>query len=182
MHRLTPAIAIILIALLAGCHDRPDRGGSTDHATTQPGATGEVSLPGRGGPATCAQLPNAQRVRAWLKKVPSAGEVGGIAGGLHEWAAVVDREGRLCVIVASDADPSAPWPGSQGVAKAKAFTANAFSSDSTPMSTARRYTWPARPLAVGRWCRRPVQPPMPQCAGCSRRRRPGLRRRDHVRR
>lgn len=161
MHRLAPAIAIILIALLAGCHERPDRAGSTDHATTQPGATGEVSLPGGGGPATCAQLPNAQQVRAWLKKVPSEGEVGGIAGGLHEWAAVVDREGRLCVIVASDADPSAPWPGSQGVAKAKAFTANAFSSDSTPMSTARLYTMslPGRSL----WGAGAGDPFNPQC-------------------
>jgi uncharacterized protein GlcG (DUF336 family) len=140
MHRLAPVVAITLVTLLGGCHERENRAGSVDRGRTQPGATDEVSLPGGGGPATCAQLPNKQQLKAWLTKVPSEGEVGGLAGGLHEWAAVVDREGRLCAIVASDADPSAPWPGSQGIAKAKAFTANAFSSDSAPMSTARLYT------------------------------------------
>lgn len=32
------------------------------------------------------------------------------------------------------------WPGSQAIAKAKAFTANAYSTDAAPMSTARLYT------------------------------------------
>jgi uncharacterized protein GlcG (DUF336 family) len=97
-------------------------------------------LPGDGSHATCAGLPSARQVRQWLNTVPAEGEVGGFAGGLHEWAAVVDRQGRLCVIVAADQDPSMDWPGSQGNAKAKAFTANAFSSDTVPMSTARLYT------------------------------------------
>jgi uncharacterized protein GlcG (DUF336 family) len=43
------------------------------------------------------------------------------------------------VVVETD-DPSASWPGSQGIAKAKAYTANAFSTDLAPMSTARLYT------------------------------------------
>jgi uncharacterized protein GlcG (DUF336 family) len=37
-------------------------------------------------------------------------------------------------------DPASSWPGSQAIAKAKAYTANAYSTDDTPMSTARLYT------------------------------------------
>jgi uncharacterized protein GlcG (DUF336 family) len=33
------------------------------------------------------------------------------------------------------------WPGSQAIAKAKAYTANAFSLDTLPLSTARLYTF-----------------------------------------
>jgi uncharacterized protein GlcG (DUF336 family) len=37
-------------------------------------------------------------------------------------------------------DPTQVWPGSQAIAKAKAYTANAFSLDSLALSTARLYT------------------------------------------
>nr|WP_255429605.1 heme-binding protein [Ramlibacter albus] len=66
--------------------------------------------------------------------------------GKNEWAAVVNREGELCAVAVSvEAKPqvqdnAAAWPGSKAIAKAKAFTANAFSTDTTPMSTARLYT------------------------------------------
>src|SRR5581483_8733045 len=36
--------------------------------------------------------------------------------------------------------PASSWPGSQAIAKAKAYTANAYSTDTQPMSTARLYT------------------------------------------
>jgi uncharacterized protein GlcG (DUF336 family) len=43
------------------------------------------------------------------------------------------------VAVSTD-DPADPWPGSQAIAKAKAYTANAFSADGSPLSTARLYS------------------------------------------
>jgi uncharacterized protein GlcG (DUF336 family) len=57
------------------------------------------------------------------------------------WAAVVNRAGQLCAIVASTDDPTQVWPGSQAIAKSKAYTANAFSLDSLALSTARLYTF-----------------------------------------
>jgi uncharacterized protein GlcG (DUF336 family) len=56
------------------------------------------------------------------------------------WAAVVNRNGELCALAVSTDDPAAAWPGSRGIAIAKASTANGFSSDTAPMSTARLYT------------------------------------------
>ena len=51
------------------------------------------------------------------------------------WLAVVDREGRLCLIrKAGDA-----WPGSRAIAIAKASTANDFSNDKLTLSTANLY-------------------------------------------
>lgn len=57
------------------------------------------------------------------------------------WGAVVDRDGTLCAFATSTADPSQTWPGSQAIAKAKAYTANAFSLDVLALSTAQLYTF-----------------------------------------
>jgi uncharacterized protein GlcG (DUF336 family) len=75
-----------------------------------------------------------------LKEAPAKAEAGGLAGGRFSWAALVNREGQLCAVAVSSDDPSATWPGSLGIAKAKAYTANAFSTDTSPFSTARLYT------------------------------------------
>jgi uncharacterized protein GlcG (DUF336 family) len=56
------------------------------------------------------------------------------------WGALVNRTGELCAVTVSTDDAPASWPGSRAIAMAKAFTANAFSSDTAPMSTARLYT------------------------------------------
>jgi uncharacterized protein GlcG (DUF336 family) len=56
------------------------------------------------------------------------------------WGAIVDRNGILCALAVSTDDFAATWPGSRGIAIAKASTSNAFSSDTSPMSTARLYT------------------------------------------
>ena len=56
------------------------------------------------------------------------------------WGAIVNRDGQLCTLAVSTEDMAATWPGSRGIAIAKAFTANAFSSDTSPLSTARLYT------------------------------------------
>jgi uncharacterized protein GlcG (DUF336 family) len=44
------------------------------------------------------------------------------------------------VVAVATEDPASAWPGGQAIAKAKAYTANAFSTDEQPMSTARLYT------------------------------------------
>jgi uncharacterized protein GlcG (DUF336 family) len=75
-----------------------------------------------------------------VKQAPALGEAGGLAHGRNQWAAIVNRQGELCAVVVSTDDPTAAWPGSQSIAIAKAVTANAFSSDQTPLSTARLYT------------------------------------------
>jgi uncharacterized protein GlcG (DUF336 family) len=67
-------------------------------------------------------------------------DAGGLNHGKFMWGAVVNREGQLCSIAVSTDDAAATWPGSRGIAIAKAFTANAFSTDTLPLSTARLYT------------------------------------------
>jgi uncharacterized protein GlcG (DUF336 family) len=63
------------------------------------------------------------------------------------WGAVVDRDGKLCAFATSTTDPTQTWPGSQAIAKAKAYTANAFSNDASAsggplaLSTALLYTF-----------------------------------------
>jgi len=57
------------------------------------------------------------------------------------WGAVVNRDGVLCSFATNQPDPTQVWPGSQAIAKAKAYTANAFSLDSLALSTARLYTF-----------------------------------------
>jgi uncharacterized protein GlcG (DUF336 family) len=92
------------------------------------------------GQAGCGDLPSAEELRKLLQDAPKQGEVGGMAEGRFEWAAIVDRSGRVCAVVVSTEDPTAAWPGSQAIALAKAYTANAFSTDQVPLSTARLYT------------------------------------------
>ncbi len=91
--------------------------------------------------ADCSSLPGVDQLKTMLAKVPdSGGDEGGLFHGRREWAAVVNREGQVCAVAASTSDPTQVWPGSLAIAKAKAYTANAFSVDDTPLSTARLYT------------------------------------------
>jgi len=91
--------------------------------------------------ADCKSLPTASQLRQWLGTAPqTVGDAGGLFHGTLMWAAVVNRDGTTCAFATSTTDPSQVWPGSQAIAKAKAYTANAFSNDSTPLSTARLYT------------------------------------------
>jgi uncharacterized protein GlcG (DUF336 family) len=70
--------------------------------------------------------------------IPNAG---GLFQGTRMWAAIVNRDGELCAYTTSTTDSSQVWPGSQAIAKAKAYTANAFSLDILALSTARLYTF-----------------------------------------
>jgi uncharacterized protein GlcG (DUF336 family) len=90
----------------------------------------------------CTGLPNDVAVKAHLTAAPTfGGDAGGLFGGTRMWGAVVNRSGTLCAFVTSTNDPSQTWPGSQAIAKAKAYTANAFSLDTLALSTARLYTF-----------------------------------------
>lgn len=97
--------------------------------------------------ATCNGMPTEAQLRAFLNHASSpAGVVKyGTADGLFEgtrmWASAVNRDGEVCATAASTADASQVWPGSQAIAKAKAYTANAFSLDTFALSTARLYTF-----------------------------------------
>src|SRR5688572_10918038 len=99
------------------------------------------------GNATCTNVPTAAQLKEYLVAAPGmtgapvGGRVGGLFDGARMWAAVVNRDGEVCAYSTSTDDPTQVWPGSQAIAKAKAYTANAFSLDVLPLSTARLYTF-----------------------------------------
>lgn len=90
--------------------------------------------------SNCRGLPSAADLFNLMNQVADA-TVGGLFNGDRMWAAVVNRDGELCAYATSTVDPTQVWPGSQAIAKAKAYTANAFSVDPLPLSTARLYTF-----------------------------------------
>ena len=100
-----------------------------------------------GANANCQGLPGAAALKAHLQAAPGlagppvGGTVGGLFNGERMWGAVVNRAGEICAFVTSTDDPTQVWPGSQAIAKAKAYTANAFSLDTLALSTARLYTF-----------------------------------------
>lgn len=91
--------------------------------------------------ADCSNLPSEGQLHDLLNRAPNqGGDEGGMFHGKREWAAVVNRQGELCAVAAETSDKTQLWPGSLSIAEAKAYTANAFSLDDKPMSTARLYT------------------------------------------
>ncbi len=90
----------------------------------------------------CTGLPTATEIKALLIQAAAQSDpAGGLFKGERMWGAVVNRDGELCAFATSTADPDQVWPGSQAIAKAKAYTANAFSLDALALSTARLYTF-----------------------------------------
>ena len=104
-------------------------------------STGAAWSQNEGNQANCSGLPTAGQLKQFLATAPNDGDAGGLFHGTLMWAAVVNRSGQLCAFATSTGDPAKVWPGSQAIAKAKAFTANAFSNDALPLSTARLYTF-----------------------------------------
>jgi uncharacterized protein GlcG (DUF336 family) len=96
---------------------------------------------------SCAGLPSTADLRQKLiaagapENQAGSGPVGGLFNGSRMWAAVVNRSGELCAVAVSTNDATQVWPGSQAIAKSKAYTANAFSLDTLALSTARLYTF-----------------------------------------
>jgi len=90
----------------------------------------------------CQGLPSETQLKQLLVAAATQdGKVGGLFDGTRMWGAVVNRNGEICFFATSTNDPTQVWPGSQAIAKAKAYTANAFSLDSFALSTARLYTF-----------------------------------------
>ena len=115
---LTLSIAGLMLAFCALADDGHDKGGS------------------------CNGLPSASDLARLLVAAPTAGgEAGGLFHGTRMWGAVVNRDGAICAYAASMTDSTQVWPGSQAIAKSKAYTANAFSLDSLALSTAMLYTF-----------------------------------------
>ena len=104
--------------------------------------TSTFSLAASANGGDCAGLPSASQLQTFLKVAPgTGGDAGGLFHGERMWGAVVNRKGEVCSFATSTDDPTQVWPGSQAIAKAKAYTANAFSLDSLALSTARLYTF-----------------------------------------
>ena len=92
--------------------------------------------------ADCKGLPSEEQLHTFLVSAPtSGGEAGGLFHGTRMWGAIVNRNGEICAFATSTSDPRQVWPGSQAIAKAKAYTANAFSLDGLALSTALLYTF-----------------------------------------
>src|SRR5688572_24282582 len=93
----------------------------------------------------CAGLPTDAQIRKLLQDAAAIPNAGGLFGGKRMWGAVVNRDGELCAFNTSTTDQTQVWPGSQAIAKSKAYTANAFSldygTDGFGLSTARLYTF-----------------------------------------
>ena len=102
--------------------------------------SGRVAAQGNG---SCdVALPSLAELRSALRSSPNVGgDSGGLFHGSKMWAAIVNRSGAMCGAVVSTDDPTGVWPGSQEIAKAKAYTANAFSVDELALSTAMLYTF-----------------------------------------
>lgn len=166
--RRSGALLIVVLLALSACGEQPDgppatetdqRSGPTE-AEPADASQARTDDAGHG----CADLPSADQLRQWLIQAPGAhGDAGGLTGGRHEWLAVVDRNGTLCATTTTDEDPTKPWPGSRGIAIAKASTANGFSTDTAPLSTANLYTMsqPGRSL----WGANAGDPLNPACLG-----------------
>jgi uncharacterized protein GlcG (DUF336 family) len=121
-------MTIGLVTLTGACQGREN--GST---TATPGSA-SISKSG------CNDVPSASDLKKYLAVAPDSGEAGGLFHGRAEWAAVVNRAGDVCAYAPSTDSAGGIWPGSQAVAKAKAYTTNAFSTDTLAFSTARLYT------------------------------------------
>ena len=90
----------------------------------------------------CQGLPTEAQLRTLLRSAADTNKpIGGLFEGTKMWAAVVNRDGELCAYNTSTDDRTQVWPGSQAIAKSKAYTANAFSLDDFALSTARLYTF-----------------------------------------
>jgi uncharacterized protein GlcG (DUF336 family) len=144
---MTRILVLVLFAAVAGGCQRvqsqqPEN--ADQRARTQPGAAADLSEGDKAGaaPGDCGDLPSADELRKWVRHAPGeGGPVGGMFDGKMEWIAIVNRRGELCAAAVATEEPASSWQGSAGIAKAKAYTANAFSTDTQPISTARLYTF-----------------------------------------
>jgi uncharacterized protein GlcG (DUF336 family) len=143
MRRSSCALFAVLFGIAAaGCSRVESQRPQPNQGETQGGAAADMNAGPRAGAASasCRDLPSADDLKKWLREAPSQGEAGGLFSGKMEWGAIVNRNGEICAAAVATDDPASAWPGSQAIAKAKAYTANAYSTDTQPLSTARLYT------------------------------------------
>src|SRR2546430_5576705 len=88
----------------------------------------------------CKDLPGHAQLTPALKAVVDVGGTKNAGFGLNMWATVVNRDGVVCVVTFSGADPGKQWPGSRVISAQKANTANAFSLPGLALSTANLYS------------------------------------------
>ena len=125
---------VMLALLLPGCDSEAEGPERTIEGAAAEQPENEERI------ASCEDLPSAEELRQYMAEAPAMAPAGGLFEGRHEWGAVVNRSGEVCAVASSTDPVSRAWPGSQAIALAKAYTANAFSKDSKPLSTARLYT------------------------------------------
>jgi len=105
-------------------------------------AQGTISSSERSSGRRCQNLPSESELRQLLVQAQNVNKpIGGLFEGTRMWGAVVNRDGEVCAYATSTSDATQVWPGSQAIAKSKAYTANAFSLDDLALSTARLYTF-----------------------------------------
>lgn len=93
----------------------------------------------------CEGLPAQGRLTKVLRDVVAPKDKDANGGlGNHMWAVVINRAGVVCAVSRSGEKPGDQWPGSRGIAAAKAFTANGFSLPGFALSTANVF-WPSQP-------------------------------------
>lgn len=173
MQRITCAAGAILVLSACSQEGARDVDGANETGRTTVGSALQMG-PRRGDSEAvdCSDLPDADTLKSLLQKAPDEAQVGGLFDGRMEWGAVVNRRGELCAVAVSTDDPASAWPGSRAIAIAKAFTANAFSTDEQPLSTARLYTMsqPGHSL----WGAGAGNPFNPECLAEPKEAEPGL--------
>src|SRR5215213_10144840 len=113
------AMVVMLSSALTACSQQ-----AKSPAEVQAGGAADQNRPPQAGGASagCKDLPSAGDLKKWLRQAPGeGGEAGGLFSGKMEWAAVVNRQGQICAIAVSTDEPASTWPGSQAIAKAKAY-------------------------------------------------------------
>jgi len=140
-HRRAGLSIVVLVAVAAAACSGRSAPPPAAEARTPAAADAGQGQRGTAARVGCRNLPTASDLKEYLRRAPGeGGEAGGLFSGKLEWAAVVNRAGEICAAAVATDDPASAWPGGQAIAKAKAYTANAFSTDLQPMSTARLYT------------------------------------------
>src|SRR5688572_28729816 len=91
--------------------------------------------------ANCNDVPSASELRQAMLAAAKISNAGGLFQGARMRGAVVNRDGEICAYITTTNDPTQVWPGRQAIAKAKAYTAIAFSLDVLPLSMAQLYTF-----------------------------------------
>lgn len=137
-HSRVMSTALLTAVALMACGEHARRGEPARQSASSSAPSDMASSPPVDA-RSCAHLPDRSALKRLLKEAATRTVAGGLMGGRMAWGSVVNRAGQICATAVATDDPYAAWPGSQAIAKAKAYTANAFSTDESPLSTARLY-------------------------------------------